>query len=142
VFKGETADPFWDESARAMLRGLILYVLTPPEFTLPERNLITIRNLVSRGEWRIQKAMQEKGGEVPPPHQLLWRAMESNPAFNGIVAGVGTRFLSMMTASSKRSKAFFKQSPITRIFSKALVCAAFWRGPISSFPNSRRDRRA
>lgn len=101
VVRDESADPFWDESARSLIRGIILHVLTAPEFDYANRNLITVRNLISRGEYRIAKAMRAMGKEVPAPHQLLWRAMEDNPAFDGIVAGIGSRFLSMMTASPK-----------------------------------------
>ena len=40
----ESNDPFWDESARAMVKGLILHVLTAPEYE-GRRNLVTLRKL-------------------------------------------------------------------------------------------------
>ncbi len=57
-----------------------------------------------RGEWRIAEAIRELGhaeDKIDPAHLLLWRAMEINPAFGGIVAGVGLRFRSMMQKSDK-----------------------------------------
>jgi type IV secretory pathway TraG/TraD family ATPase VirD4 len=104
VVKDDAHEPFWDESARAMVRGLILHVLTAPHFTDDERNLITVRNLIVRGEWQIFAAIREQGHaeeKIDPPHLLLWRAMERNPAYDGLVAGVGSRFRNMMKSSEK-----------------------------------------
>ena len=104
VVKDDAREPFWDESARAMVRGIILHVLTARHFTDDERNLITVRNLIVRGEWQIAEAIREQGHKeetIDPPHLLLWRAMERNPAFDGIVAGIGSRFHAMMKASDK-----------------------------------------
>jgi type IV secretion system protein VirD4 len=58
VVKDGSHDPFWDESARKMLRGLILHVLTAEQFMPDERNLITLRNLVLRGAWEIAEAIR------------------------------------------------------------------------------------
>src|SRR5664279_1834031 len=104
VVKDDSREPFWDESARAMVRGLILHVLTDRHFTDDDRNLITVRNLIVRGEWQIAEAIREQGHKeetIDPPHMLLWRAMERNPAFDGLVAGIGSRFHAMMKASDK-----------------------------------------
>jgi type IV secretory pathway TraG/TraD family ATPase VirD4 len=104
VVKDDTHEPFWDESARAMVRGIILHVLTASHFTDDERNLITLRNLILRGEWQIAEAIREQGHSeetIDPPHLLLWRAMERNPAFDGLVAGIGSRFHAMMKSSDK-----------------------------------------
>ncbi len=56
----ETNDPFWDESARSMVKGLILHVLTAPEYE-GRRNLITMRNLILRGDWEAVER-SEGGG--------------------------------------------------------------------------------
>ena len=102
--KDDSREPFWDESARAMVRGILLHVLTARHFPNEERNLITVRNLIVRGEWQIAEAIREQGHKeetIDPPHLLLWRAMERNPAFDGLVAGIGSRFHAMMKASDK-----------------------------------------
>jgi type IV secretory pathway TraG/TraD family ATPase VirD4 len=102
VVKDERADPFWDEAARSMLRGLILHVLSAPEFKEEDRNLITVRGLILRGHWQLVQTMRDMGiYENQPPHELLWQAMERNPAFNGLVSGVGSRFRSMMNTAAK-----------------------------------------
>ncbi len=56
----ESNDPFWDESARAMVKGLILHVLTAPEYE-GRRNLITLRKLITRGDWESVEALQGGG---------------------------------------------------------------------------------
>jgi len=132
VVKDDAHDPMWDESARTMVRGLILHVLTATEFTDDERNLITVRTLISRGEWRVAEAIRELGhddAKIDPPHLLLWRAMELNPAFDGIVAGTGSRFRSMMVAAPKTFEGvlqstaqhteFFDSPGIRRVLAKS-----------------------
>src|ERR1019366_887640 len=104
VVKDGSHDPFWDESARKMLRGLILHVLTAEQFMPDERNLITVRNLVLRGAWEIAERIREQGHDeerIEAPHLLLWRSMEANPAFRGLVAATGLRFRTMMKSSDK-----------------------------------------
>ena len=53
----EGNDPFWDESARSMVKGLILHVLTAPEYE-GRRNLITVRKLILRGDWEAVEALR------------------------------------------------------------------------------------
>ncbi len=104
VVKDDSHDPFWDESARKMLRGLILHVLTSEQFLPDERNLITVRNLVLRGAWEIAECIREMGHDeekIEEPHLLLWRSMEANPAFGGLIAATGLRFRTMMKSSDK-----------------------------------------
>src|SRR5579871_1136347 len=50
VHEGGSNDPFWDESARSMVKGLILHVLTAPQYE-GRRSLVTVRKLVTRGDW-------------------------------------------------------------------------------------------
>ena len=56
------ADPFWDESARAMVKGIILHVLTAPLYE-GRRNLITVRKLILRGDWEAVEKLRADGEE-------------------------------------------------------------------------------
>ena len=47
--KSSSSDPLWEESARALIRGLILHVLTDAHYD-GRRNLITVRRLISQGD--------------------------------------------------------------------------------------------
>lgn len=98
----ESNDPFWDESARAMVKGLILHVLTAPEYE-GRRNLITLRSLITRGDWEAVDALRQAGEtDIPPAHGLLWTRVGGNTAFGGIVAGIGDTFTNMLMNSPKQ----------------------------------------
>src|ERR1035437_2588213 len=95
-------DPFWDESARAMVKGLLLHVLTAPQYE-GRRNLITLRKLITRGDWESVEALREAGEkDIPPAHGLLWTGLANNPAFDGLVAGSGDSFTNMLLNSPKQ----------------------------------------
>lgn len=100
-----TNDPFWEESARTLIRALILHVLTDAQFE-GQRNLVTVRNLIARGDWigldTIRTINQDRtaNGEEPlyepeNPFDLLWAGMADNDAYDGIVAGAGNSFANM-----------------------------------------------
>jgi type IV secretory pathway TraG/TraD family ATPase VirD4 len=98
----EGNDPFWDESARSMVKGLLMHVLTAPEYE-GRRNLITVRNLILRGDWEAVDALKAAGEtDIPPAHGLLWTGLVNNPAFGGLVAGIGDSFTNMLLNSPKQ----------------------------------------
>jgi type IV secretory pathway TraG/TraD family ATPase VirD4 len=98
----ESNDPFWDESARAMVKGLILHLLTAPEYE-GRRNLVMLRKLIMRGDWEAVEALRSAGDhDIPPAHGLLWTALANNPAFDGLVAGIGESFTNMLVNSPKQ----------------------------------------
>lgn len=102
VINPETKDPFWDQSARALVKGLILYVLTDPMFE-GRRNLVTIRQLITRGDYEGVALLREMGEKTPAPAQaLLWQGVANNPAFNGVIAGIGETMASMAANSAKQ----------------------------------------
>jgi type IV secretory pathway TraG/TraD family ATPase VirD4 len=102
IHEGGTADPFWDESARAMVKGLLLHVLTAPRYE-GRRNLITLRKLVTRGDWESIDELRQAGEtDLPPAHGLLWTGLANNPAFDGLVAGIGDSFTNMLINSPKQ----------------------------------------
>lgn len=47
VVAGEAKDPHWDDSARTLIEGLMLHVVTAPEYA-GRRTLITVRDLLSQ----------------------------------------------------------------------------------------------
>src|ERR1022692_2975245 len=102
VHEGGTNDPFWDESARAMVKGLLLHVLTSPQYE-GRRNLVTLRKLITRGDWESIDALREAGEkDLPPAHGLLWTGLSNNPAFDGLIAGSGDSFTNMLINSPKQ----------------------------------------
>jgi len=102
VVHEQAKDPFWDESARAMVKGLILHILTAPEYE-GRRNLITLRQLITRGDWEAVETLRQSGEtEISPAHALLWMEVGKNPAYGGIVAGLGDTFTNMLVNSPKQ----------------------------------------
>lgn len=98
----ESNDPFWDESARAMVKALLLHVLTAPEYE-GRRNLITLRRLITRGDWETVETLRAAGEkDIPPAHGLLWTGLANNLAFDGLVAGIGDSFTNMLLNSPKQ----------------------------------------
>jgi type IV secretory pathway TraG/TraD family ATPase VirD4 len=98
----ESNDPFWDESARAMVKGLILHVLTAPEYE-GRRNLVTVRKLITRGDWESVGALRDAGEkDIPSAHGMLWTGLANNPAFDGLIAGIGDSFTNMLLNSPKQ----------------------------------------
>lgn len=98
----ESNDPFWDESARAMVKGLILHVLTAPQYE-GRRNLVTVRKLITRGDWEAVEALRDAGEkDIPPAHGLLWTGMANNRAFDDLIAGIGDSFTNMLLNSPKQ----------------------------------------
>lgn len=93
--EGRSSDRFFDLTAQDMLRGVILHVKSHPDYE-GRRNLSTVRQLLSRGEYENVKLLMEHRPEMeaPNPLDLLWQSMSLNEAGNGIIAGIGQRILS------------------------------------------------
>jgi len=91
VTPGGSRTPFFTDTARGFLVGLILHVMsTHPE---KEHNLPDIRDLIVHGYRVYDDAGQEMttGDEA---HQLLFRAMLNNPAYEGAIAGTAAAMTS------------------------------------------------
>lgn len=94
VVSGNSDDPFWEESARNLIKGLILYVLTSKVFAHEERNLITVRRLITHGDFKEVEYLGDKY-KGNNPHKLLFANMRENKCFGHIISGVGETFLHM-----------------------------------------------
>lgn len=97
VVNKDAREPFWDESARTLIKGLILHVLTSGQFE-GRRNLLTVRELLSRGDHEgveVLRGLEDFDDELPSARTLLWEGVARNMAFDGVVAGIGETYLSM-----------------------------------------------
>ncbi len=83
----KSADPFWEQSARSLLKWLIVHVLTDDLYE-GTRHLATVRTLITTGSLSVKQARRE---HLPSSHALLWRSMAENNALDGRVAAEGTR---------------------------------------------------
>jgi len=82
-------DPFWSESARALLKGVILHVLSEDTYE-GRRNLVTVRQLVTRGDFEAIEQLKEIEHEnIPGAHPMLWEGLRTSQAYGGVLAGIG-----------------------------------------------------
>ena len=95
----------WDASARAIVKGLLLHLVT----TVERPDLFTLRHFLTQGDvkgWEAACAAceDEEGDEQddairrllaasPNPFIYLLNAMRGNTAFNGIIAGAARTLL-------------------------------------------------
>lgn len=104
----KSPDPFWDQTARQLVKTLILHVLTSPEFK-GRRNLLTVRDLLLRGDHESVAVLAADGEEdLPPPVQYLWFRISRNMAFDGKLAGYGETILGMLERAPKQFESVFQ----------------------------------
>lgn len=96
-------DPIWDNSAKDALKGVILHVASWPDFLPEERNLVTVQRLLRVGDQRARKIAILAGDERVSAMQALFDAMGRNPAFSGVVMGIGLQLAEL--AESPRTLA-------------------------------------
>ena len=98
----QSPDPFWDESARDMVKALILHIVTAGEYE-GRRNLITLRKLILAGDRNAFEALRQSGEEnIPSARELLWLGVGATPAFEGLIADLGASFSEMLHNSSRQ----------------------------------------
>jgi len=98
----ESNDPFWDQSARLLVKGVLLHVLTSAEFA-GRRNLITVRRLIARGDRAAVERLERMGHDpIPDAQPLLWYRIGQNQAFDGVLAGIGENFFGMAESSPRQ----------------------------------------
>ena len=102
IVSEKSSDPFFDESARAFAKFVMLHVRTSPDYAPHERNLITCRALIMAGDAKAAKLAALNNSKNPPSgFALLFDAMKRNTAFNGVIARGGA-MLAHMEESSPR----------------------------------------
>lgn len=93
-----SSDPFWEESARTVLKALILHVRTSADFMEGERNLASVRALAMGGYQDKSELVRQLSGakkSQASPHRLLYMAMAKNKRFGGVIANAGAMLLDM-----------------------------------------------
>jgi len=122
VDDGDSRSKHWNDSARTLLQGIILLTLTLP---VPERNLVTVRQLLSLTHPRLVHALrssrQAVAQDTPAPEffnenrvaveTLLGAMAKAENIFGGILAAIGNRFLA--TPTTERGSIFSTASAQT-----------------------------
>ena len=110
-------DPHWDESARTLIEGIILHVVTSPNYEV-ERNLMTVYRLLMRGE------TVTAGGETYSGMNGLHLAMRTNSAQGGAVADSAADFFekaekerSSVLSTARRHLRFMRSAQMKDVLS-------------------------
>jgi type IV secretory pathway TraG/TraD family ATPase VirD4 len=82
---------FWHGSARRMIGALILHVISNPRFR-GRRNLVTVRQLVMRGDEQLKQLLEDQGKTVPSAQLLMWNDIALSEAFDGVLGEDGAFF--------------------------------------------------
>jgi type IV secretory pathway TraG/TraD family ATPase VirD4 len=102
IVSEKSSDPFFDESARALWKFILLHVRTSPDFAEHERNLITARALIMEGDEKAAKLAALNSKKNPPSgFALLFQAMKRNTAFNGVISRGGAMLANMEETSPR-----------------------------------------
>lgn len=103
IIKESSNEPFWEEAARAILKAVILHVVSWTGFEPSERNLLTVRRLLRRGaEVEVTNELLELNGVASPDgFGALFDQMRQNRCYGGVIADEGMRFGAMAADSPK-----------------------------------------
>ncbi len=97
-----SSDPFFEESARGLVKDFILHVRTGTGFAPSERNLNKVRELLMAGDAKGAELAAMNGKKNPPSgFALLFDAMKRNRVLNGVISRAG-EMLAHMEATSPR----------------------------------------
>ena len=150
VADGDSRSKHWNDSARMLLQGILLLTLILPE---RERNLVSVRQLLSLSHPRLAQAEKKSSlDEYPPEEQaefftanrkrveiLLGAMAKIENRFGGELSAIGHRFLStpltergsiFSTAAAQTD--FLASLPLQSISIKSdfsLADAPQWRAP-------------
>ena len=94
---GRENEDYWKDDTVAMLHGLILHIVSAPEFK-GRRHLGTLRDLVLHGDQesaRLAPPSADPNAPQRDPMDLLFVLMKNNPAFHGEVSGTGKALFDM-----------------------------------------------
>ena len=103
IVSSDSEARYWMEAARSLLKATILHVISSLDFEDDERNLVTVYKLLCQGDREKRHFLQELGAdEIPDSHFILFKAMEENPAFDGIVASTGETYGKLIRTAEKQ----------------------------------------
>lgn len=89
---GSEREPHFTDTARILVKTLILYTLTLPK---EDRNLITVFRLLSGADKRIQDVAERSEGRVKGSAALFALLATCRGCFDDVVAGMGENFSQM-----------------------------------------------
>ncbi|WP_375568038.1 type IV secretory system conjugative DNA transfer family protein [Ahrensia marina] len=103
VVPKEGDSQYWMQAARSLLKAVILHVISSHEYPEGKQNLVTVYELLCHGDREKKEFLTEIGAdEVPASHGLLFKAMEENTAFGGLIASAGETYSKLISTAEKQ----------------------------------------
>lgn len=97
------SEEYWDNESRSLIGALLVHIATYSMYE-GKRNLLTLRDLIMRGDVGAVEYLEAGTGEPAEitPLQMLWQSMKDNPVCDGYVRDSGTYFSDMVETSEKQ----------------------------------------
>lgn len=125
IVRRNDEDAHFDESARILVKALILYVALVYE-RRHRRNLVTVYDLLTRGAVAQMQADRAKGGiqDNLGPFDYLLKLMQEESRCDGVIAAAATMILGMgdrerggVLSTARRNLEFIERRPMRRVLS-------------------------
>ncbi|SEB90985.1 type IV secretory system conjugative DNA transfer family protein [Rhodobacter sp. 24-YEA-8] len=95
-------DSFFDDTAKGIIKALILHVASDRSYADHQRNLLTLRHALLAGDDEMRRLLERNGvEELPSGISLLFARMRHNGAFGGVVAKHGAMLQELLEASPR-----------------------------------------
>ncbi|MFE3836474.1 type IV secretory system conjugative DNA transfer family protein [Pseudogemmobacter sonorensis] len=95
-------DAFFDDTAKGIIKALILHVASDRNYPDHQRNLLTLRHALLAGDDEMRRMLERNGVEEPPSGiSLLFARMKFNRAFGGVVAKHGAMLQELLDSSPR-----------------------------------------
>ncbi|MFC3706258.1 type IV secretory system conjugative DNA transfer family protein [Devosia honganensis] len=102
IVSEDSREPFFDDSAKTMLKALLLHVASSSDIPDDKRNLATLRNISLSGDDEMRRLLEINGeDDIPTGMSLLFKAMQRNTAYGGVVAQYGVMFEELLGSSPR-----------------------------------------
>jgi type IV secretory pathway TraG/TraD family ATPase VirD4 len=101
IIQENSKEPFWEESARQLLKAVVLHVATWAGYENC-RTLMTVRRLLLEGKAEERRiAVMSLGNQAPSAFSLLFKEMQRNQACGGLIGSAGAHWEHMDAASGR-----------------------------------------
>ncbi|MCW5721581.1 MAG: type IV secretory system conjugative DNA transfer family protein [Devosia sp.] len=100
IVSENTSEPFFDDSAKNIVKSLILHIASANYLSDEARNLLTLRHMLVAGDDSLGVLTALNGSEATGM-AMLFRRMQDNPAYGGVVSRSGAMLEELLESSPR-----------------------------------------
>lgn len=93
-------DNFFDDTAREIVKGLILHIASSQDLSNNARHLLSLRRMLLAGDEGLS-ALAALNDDTRSGMSFLFARMRANPAYNGVVSRMGVMMAELLEASPR-----------------------------------------